>query len=157
MRAEPQPPFVVLQNLADDVHRQSLLGRDPPEDSILEPQQSAAKCSRPENALRIRVQGINRLPGQRVTGRNGSSWFVSQRYNVPSSAPAQTVPSGVSAKARTAAGAAASFVPKIRRSSPAHSAMPSFVPIHTRPAWSVKMDLMPCTSHDARRTWPSLN
>ena len=46
------------------------------------------------------------------------------------------------------------FAPSTQRSSPAHCAMPDFVPIHTRPARSVKMDLMPWTSSETRCTCP---
>ena len=133
----------------------AVMRRNPP---FRNRKQPAAIRSRPDDTLRGPHKG-NRsaAPPARPGAGTDPARSFRQRYNVPSSAPAQTVPSGVSVSARTAGDAALSFVPKIRRSFPAHNAMPVFVPIHTRPAWSVKMDLMPCTSHAARCTRPSSN
>jgi hypothetical protein len=90
------------------------------------------------------VQRINRL-----------SWL--QRKIVPSSAPAQMLPSGVSANARMAGMKLLLLTFSTCRLLPTHHASPAFSPSHRRFWLSTKMDLMPWTSHDTRWMRPLSN
>ena len=66
VRADPQLPRLVLEDLADDVARQAAAGGEALEAAVAQPQQAAAERAGPQRAVGVDVQRPDRVRGLRI-------------------------------------------------------------------------------------------